>query len=93
MMALLGEVGEAMPQAEVLGGHQQVLQRAAEADVELPLVGVGHRLFGLVTVGLVLGLLQFASTIAITVAYVRFARNRLVPQVAAIRAGAGVADR
>jgi uncharacterized membrane protein (DUF485 family) len=54
---------------------------------------MSHRLFGLVTVGLVLGLLQFASTIAITVAYVRFARNRLDPQVAAIRAGAGVADR
>ncbi len=51
---------------------------------------MSHRLFGLVTVGLVLGLLQFVSTIAITVAYVRFARNRLDPQVAAIRASAGV---
>jgi uncharacterized membrane protein (DUF485 family) len=54
---------------------------------------MSHRLFGLVTVGLVLGLLQFVSTIAITVAYVRFARNTLDPRVAAIRADAGVADR
>jgi uncharacterized membrane protein (DUF485 family) len=51
---------------------------------------MSHRLVGSVTVGLVLGLLQFASTIAITVGYVRFARNKLDPQVAAIRAGAGV---
>ena len=48
---------------------------------------MSHRLFGLVTVGLVLGLLQFVSTIAITVAYVRFARRELDPRVAAIRAG------
>ena len=53
---------------------------------------MSHRLFGLVTVGLVLGLLQFASTIAITVAYVRFARKNLDPQVAAIRAAAGVPE-
>lgn len=54
---------------------------------------MSYRLFGLVTVGLVLGLLQFVSTIAITVGYVRFARNRLDPQVAAIRARAGVSDK
>ena len=53
---------------------------------------MSHRLFGLVTVGLVLGLLQFVSTIAITVAYVRFARRHLDPQVAAIRAEAGVQE-
>lgn len=53
---------------------------------------MSHRLFGLVTVGLVLGLLQFVSTIAITVAYVRFARNTLDPRVAAIRAAAGVGE-
>lgn len=51
---------------------------------------MGHRLVGSVNVGLVLGLAQFVSTIAITYGYVRFARNRLDPQVAAIRAGAGV---
>jgi uncharacterized membrane protein (DUF485 family) len=54
---------------------------------------MSHRLFGLVTVGLVLGLLQFASTIAITIGYVRFARNTLDPKVAAIRASAGVTDK
>ncbi len=53
---------------------------------------MSHRLFGLVTVGLVLGLLQFVSTIAITAAYVRFARRNLDPAVAELRAGAGVSD-
>lgn len=51
---------------------------------------MSHRLFGSVNVGLVLGLAQFASTIAITFGYVRFARNRIDPQVAEIRAEAGV---
>jgi uncharacterized membrane protein (DUF485 family) len=51
---------------------------------------MSHRLFGLVTVGLVLGLLQFVSTAAITFGYVRYARRQLDPRVAAIRALAGV---
>ena len=51
---------------------------------------MSHRLFGLVTVGLVLGLLQFVSTAAITIGYVRYARRQLDPRVAAIREGAGV---
>ncbi|TDV46146.1 DUF485 domain-containing protein [Actinophytocola oryzae] len=51
---------------------------------------MSHRLFGLVTVGLVLGLLQFVSTAAITYGYVRYARRQLDPRVAAIRAAAGV---
>jgi uncharacterized membrane protein (DUF485 family) len=51
---------------------------------------MSHRLFGLVTVGLVLGLLQFVSTVAITFGYVRYARRQLDPRVAAIRADAGV---
>jgi len=51
---------------------------------------MSHRLFGLVTVGLVFGLLQFVSTIAITAAYVRFARRHLDPAVEELRAGAGV---
>lgn len=51
---------------------------------------MSHRLFGLVTVGLVLGLLQFASTVAITIGYVRYARRQLDPRVAAIRENAGV---
>jgi uncharacterized membrane protein (DUF485 family) len=54
---------------------------------------MSHRLFGLVTVGLVLGVLQFVSTIAITAAYVRFARRDLDPAVAELRAAAGVTDR
>jgi uncharacterized membrane protein (DUF485 family) len=51
------------------------------------------RLVGSVNVGLAMGLGQFVSTIAITFGYVRFARNRLDPQVDAIRASAGVAGR
>jgi uncharacterized membrane protein (DUF485 family) len=54
---------------------------------------MSHRVLGSVTVGLVLGLLQFVSTIAITIGYRRFARNRLDPYVAALRAGAGVAKK
>ena len=54
---------------------------------------MSHRLFGLVTVGLVLGLLQFVSTIAITAAYVRFARRHLDPLVEQIRDSAGVSGR
>jgi uncharacterized membrane protein (DUF485 family) len=54
---------------------------------------MSHRLFGLVTVGLVLGLLQFVSTAAITIGYVRYARRHLDPRVAAIRAAAGVTDK
>lgn len=50
---------------------------------------MAHRLVGSVNVGLVLGLLQFASTLAITYAYVRYARTRLDPQAAEVRAGAG----
>lgn len=42
-------------------------------------------LFGNVNVGLILGLLQFVSTFAITIAYVRFAGNTLDPLSAKIR--------
>jgi uncharacterized membrane protein (DUF485 family) len=41
--------------------------------------------FGLVNVGLLLGMLQFVSTGVITVLYVRYARRKLDPQVDAIR--------
>jgi uncharacterized membrane protein (DUF485 family) len=54
---------------------------------------MSQRLFGLVTVGLVLGLLQFVSTAAITVGYVRYARRHLDPRADAIRAEAGVPQR
>jgi uncharacterized membrane protein (DUF485 family) len=54
---------------------------------------MSHRLAGSVNVGLVLGLLQFVSTIAITLGYLRFARSRIDPQVRLIRGRAGVADQ
>jgi uncharacterized membrane protein (DUF485 family) len=54
---------------------------------------MSHRVFGSVNVALLLGLLQFVSTIAITDAYRRYARKRIDPRVRRIRARAGVADR
>ena len=48
------------------------------------------QVFGLVNVGLLLGLGQFVSTVLITLAYNRYARRRIDPQVALIRAHAGV---
>ena len=54
---------------------------------------MSHRLLGTVNVGLVLGLLQFVSTLAITAGYLRYARKRLDPAVAAIRARAGAGDK
>lgn len=54
---------------------------------------MSERVFGQVTVGLVLGLLQFVSTAAITIAYVRYARRHLDPRVAAIREAAGVSGK
>lgn len=44
------------------------------------------KLLGNINVGLVLGLLQFVSTFAITAVYVRFANNRLDPLAENIRA-------
>lgn len=41
--------------------------------------------YGVVNVGLLLGLLQFVTTIALTLAYARYARRKLDPQVAAVR--------
>lgn len=48
------------------------------------------RITGSVTIGLVMGLLQFVTTILITAGYLRWARARLDPDVAAIRAAAGL---
>lgn len=45
---------------------------------------------GLVNVGLLLGLGQFVSTVLITLAYNRYARKRIDPQVAMIRQQAGL---
>ncbi|OLR94280.1 DUF485 domain-containing protein [Actinokineospora bangkokensis] len=46
------------------------------------------RVAGAVTVGLLLGLAQFASTLAITLGYARWARRRLDPLAAEVRAAA-----
>ena len=54
---------------------------------------MSFRLAGAVNVGLALGLLQFVSTLAITAGYLRFARRRLDPAVAALRARAGAARK
>ncbi|WP_261165136.1 DUF485 domain-containing protein [Microbacterium sp. Marseille-Q6965] len=43
------------------------------------------KVFGQVNVGLLIGLGQFVTTFAITMAYVSFANRRLDPQSAAIR--------
>lgn len=48
------------------------------------------KILGEINVGIVLGILQFLTTIAITVAYLRFARSRMDPQVAELRRNAGV---
>ena len=47
------------------------------------------KLFGQINIGLVLGVLQFASTVLITTWYTRFARGTLDPRVDAIRQHAG----
>jgi uncharacterized membrane protein (DUF485 family) len=51
---------------------------------------MSRKVFGEVNVAIVLGLLQFVTTIVITAAYVRFANRRLDPQVAMIRRRVGV---
>ncbi|WP_309130539.1 DUF485 domain-containing protein [Brevibacterium sp.] len=43
------------------------------------------KVVGLINVGLILGLLQFVSTFAITMFYVSFANNKLDPPAAEIR--------
>lgn len=50
---------------------------------------MSRKVGGAVHLGLVLGLLQFASTIAITIGYLRYARRRIDPQVRAVRRVAG----
>jgi uncharacterized membrane protein (DUF485 family) len=43
-----------------------------------------------VTLGLLLGLSQFATTVVIMLLYVRFARRNIDPETAALRERAGV---
>lgn len=47
------------------------------------------RVTGSITVGLLLGLSQFVSTLLIMLAYGRFARRKVDPQVEALRARVG----
>ncbi|QFZ22028.1 DUF485 domain-containing protein [Saccharothrix syringae] len=47
------------------------------------------RVYGVVNIGLLFGLLQFATTVGLTLAYARYARRRLDPQVAAVRSLVG----
>jgi len=43
------------------------------------------RVFGVVNIGLLLGVAQFATTIAITAIYVRWARTRIDPEIERLR--------
>jgi uncharacterized membrane protein (DUF485 family) len=54
---------------------------------------MSHKLTGNITVGLVLGLLQFVSTFVITTVYVRYANNNLDPIAKEIREEMEGADR
>jgi uncharacterized membrane protein (DUF485 family) len=51
---------------------------------------MSHKLVGEINTGTVLGLMQFASTIAIVLTYQRFARKKLDPEVQRINELAGV---
>lgn len=50
---------------------------------------MGHRVTGSVTVGLLLGLSQFVTTVAIMLAYARFTRKNVDPKIAELRRAAG----
>jgi len=54
---------------------------------------MSRRVTGEITVGLVMGVLQFASTALIMVGYLRYARARIDPLVAAIRDRVGAPQR
>ncbi|MBP2324161.1 uncharacterized membrane protein (DUF485 family) [Kibdelosporangium banguiense] len=51
---------------------------------------MSRRLAGMINIGLVLGVLQFVSTVLITLAYRRFAKRRIDPKVAALREREGL---
>ena len=53
---------------------------------------MAHRVTGSVTVGLLLGLSQFATTVVIMLAYARFTRKNVDPKIAALRRAAGERD-
>jgi uncharacterized membrane protein (DUF485 family) len=50
------------------------------------------RVFGVVNVGILLGLAQFVTTIILTLTYARYAKRRLDPQVAVVRELAGIVE-
>ena len=50
---------------------------------------MSRRAFGNITVGLLLGLSQFVTTVVIMLCYLRFARRQLDPQTAELRARMG----
>jgi uncharacterized membrane protein (DUF485 family) len=50
---------------------------------------MSQQVFGRVTIGLLLGLSQFVSTVVIMIAYVTFARKKIDPHTAALRDKAG----
>ncbi|MFC3454886.1 DUF485 domain-containing protein [Amycolatopsis speibonae] len=54
---------------------------------------MSRKVWGEVNVGILLGLGQFASTILITIAYLKFANKRLDPQVEQLRASVGAGER
>jgi uncharacterized membrane protein (DUF485 family) len=49
---------------------------------------MAHRVFGSITVALLLGLSQFATTVAIMLWYARFSRTKIDPEIAALRRAA-----
>jgi uncharacterized membrane protein (DUF485 family) len=50
------------------------------------------RVFGVVNVGILLGLLQFVTTVALTITYSRYAKRKLDPQVSVVRRLAGIVE-
>lgn len=53
---------------------------------------MAHRVTGSVTAGLLLGLSQFVTTVAIMLAYARFTRKNVDPKIAELRRAAGEED-
>jgi uncharacterized membrane protein (DUF485 family) len=54
---------------------------------------VSQRVFGVVNLGILIGLSQFVTTIAITLGYARYAKRKLDPQTQVIKDMAGHGDR
>ncbi|EME54154.1 DUF485 domain-containing protein [Amycolatopsis decaplanina] len=54
---------------------------------------MSRKVWGEINVGILLGLGQFATTILITIAYVKFANKRLDPKIEQLRASVGAGER